>query len=238
MRRAAAPALALAALLVLAALVAGCGGGGSTTVIERTVTEKVEVPAKGDGGSGGQENAAATEAEAETKQAEEEAAQPKRILHLKTFRTPSGNIGCAMYEGGARCDIRKRDWKPLPRPAACPREVGYGQGLEVPARGEAGFVCAGDTALDPSASSLAYGTASRVGGSECISRTDGITCVNRPATASSSASRATRCSSRRRSGGDGSACARRCGASGRGGAGARSGSGGSGGAGAGRGGRL
>jgi hypothetical protein len=175
--RAAAPALALAALLFLAGLVAGCGGGGSTTVIERTVTEKVEVPAKGDGGSGGQENTAAKEAE--TKKAEEEAAQPKRILHLKTFRTPSGNIGCAMYEGGARCDIRKRDWKPLPRPAACSKEVGYGQGLEVPAGGEAGFVCAGDTALDPSASSLAYGTASRVGGSECISRTDGITCVNR-----------------------------------------------------------
>ena len=177
MSRAATSALALAALLVLAALVAGCGGGGSTTVIERTVTEKVEVPAKGDGGSGGQEKAAANETE--TKVAEEEAAQPKRILHLKTFRTPSGNIGCAMYEGGARCDIRKRDWKPLPRPAACPREVGYGQGLEVPAGGEAGFVCAGDTALDPTASSLAYGTASRVGGSECISRTDGITCVNR-----------------------------------------------------------
>jgi hypothetical protein len=176
--RAAAPALALAALFVLAALVAGCGGG--TTTIERTVTEKVEVPAKTEGGSGGQETAAAKEAEAaETKVAEEEAAQPKRILHLKTFRTPSGNIGCAMYEGGARCDIRKRDWKPLPRPAACSREVGYGQGLEVPAGGEAGFVCAGDTALDPTASSLAYGTASRVGGSECISRTDGITCVNR-----------------------------------------------------------
>jgi hypothetical protein len=175
--RAAASALALVALLILAALVAGCGGGGSTTVIERTVTEKIEVPAKGEGGSGGQEKAAANETE--TKKAEEEAAQPKRILHLKTFRTPSGNIGCAMYEGGARCDIRKRDWKPLPRPAACSQEVGYGQGLEVPAGGEAGFVCAGDTALDPTASSLAYGTASRVGGSECISRTDGITCVNR-----------------------------------------------------------
>jgi hypothetical protein len=169
-RPGAVPALAIAAYLVLAALVAGCGGG-STTTIERTVTEKIEVPAKGEGGSGGQENTAA-------KVAEEEAQQPKRILHLRTFRTPSGNIGCAMYEGGARCDIRKRDWKPLPRPAACSKEVGYGQGLEIPGGGEAGFVCAGDTALDPTASSLAYGTASRVGGSECISRTDGITCVN------------------------------------------------------------
>ena len=83
-----------------------------------------------------------------------------------------------MVEGGARCDIRKRDWKPLPRPAECPQEVGYGQGLEIPRGGEAGFVCAGDTALDPSASSLSYGTASRVGGSECISRADGVTCVN------------------------------------------------------------
>lgn len=175
MKRAAAPALALAVALVLAALVVGCGGG-STTTIERTVTERVEVPAKTEG-SGGRENTAATEAA--TRKKEEEAQQPKRVLHLKTFRTPSGNIGCAMYRGGARCDIRKRDWKPLPRPAACSKEVGYGQGLEVPAAGEAGFVCAGDTALDPSASSLAYGTASRVGASECISRPDGITCVNR-----------------------------------------------------------
>jgi hypothetical protein len=175
-RRSAAPALAFATVFLLAALVAGCGGGGTTT-IERTVTERVEVPAKG-GGSGGEE--ATTAKGATTKVAEEKAEQPKRILHLKTFRTPSGNIGCAMLEGTARCDIRKRDWKPLPRPASCSRQVGYGQGLEVPAGGaQARFVCAGDTALDPGASSLAYGTASRVGTSECISRTDGVTCVNR-----------------------------------------------------------
>lgn len=153
-----------APLVVIAALLAGCGGGGTTTkVIERTVTEKVEVPSKGGGA---------------TEKSAEEAAQPQRILHLRTFRAPSGNIGCAMYEGGARCDIRKRNWAPLPRPAKCPRQTGYGQGLQVSAAGQASFVCAGDTALDPSASSLAYGTASRVGGSECISRSDGVTCVN------------------------------------------------------------
>jgi uncharacterized protein DUF6636 len=166
-------------VVVLAALVAGCGGGTSTTVIEKTVTEKVEVPAKGGGGSGegagGKETAAATEA---GKSSEAEAQQPKRIVHLRHFRTPSGNIGCVLFGGGARCDIRKRDWAPLPRPASCSKEVDYGQGLQVPHRGQATFVCAGDTALEPGLASLSYGTASRVGGSECISRSDGVTCVN------------------------------------------------------------
>jgi hypothetical protein len=161
-------------LVVLAALVAGCGG--STTTVIRTVKEKVPVEAKGSGGNGGTKETAA-EKEASEKQAEE-ASEPSRILHLKTFRSPSGNIGCVMFEGGARCDIRKRDWSPPPRPASCPKQVGYGQGVEVSHVGEALFVCAGDTALDPSAASLTYGAASELGGSECISRKNGMTCVN------------------------------------------------------------
>src|SRR5262249_33646612 len=79
--------------------------------------------------------------------AEEE--EPSRIVHLKTFRSPSGNIGCALYEGGARCDIRKRDWSPPPRPAQCPKQTGYGQGVQVAHAGEAGFVCAADAAPAP-----------------------------------------------------------------------------------------
>lgn len=164
-----------AVLLVLAALVAGCGGGGKTTVIEKTVTERVPVHVDGSSGSGTTETAA--QKEAAEKEAEE-ASEPSRTVHLKTFRSPSGNIGCALYEGGARCDIRKRDWSPPPRPAKCAKQVDYGQGIEVAHRGEAGFVCAGDTALDPSSSALSYGTASQVGGAECISRKNGVTCVN------------------------------------------------------------
>jgi hypothetical protein len=162
----------VALLLVLAALVTGCGGGGATTVIEKTVTE--QVPAEPNG-SGGQETAAQKEA---TEKEAEEAQEPSRTVHLRTFRSPSGNIGCILFEGGARCDIRKRDWSPPPRPASCSDQVDYGQGVEVSRAGEALFVCAGDTALDPSASSLAYGTASQIGGSECISRKNGMTCVN------------------------------------------------------------
>lgn len=166
-------------LVAVAALLTGCGGGGTTTVIEKTVTEKVEVPAKGEGGSAATgSGGGSTAKQASNRKSAEEATEPKRVIHLRTFRTPSGNIGCEMYQGGARCDIRKRDWAPLPRPAKCPKEVGYGQGLQVGRVGQASFVCAGDTALDPSAASLSYGTASRIGSSECISRTDGVSCVN------------------------------------------------------------
>jgi hypothetical protein len=158
--------------VLFAALAAGCGGGGSTTVIERTVTEKVETPPSGEGGK---EIAAK---EAASKKSEEEAGEPQRVIHLEHFRTPSGNIGCVMLRGGARCDIRKRDWAPLPRPATCAKQVDYGQGLQVAHGGQASFVCAGDTALEPGLASLSYGTASRVDGSECISRSGGVTCVN------------------------------------------------------------
>lgn len=154
--------------VLLALLVAGCGGGGTTTVIEKTVTEKVEVPTKGGDSD--------TKEASNKKSAEGEAAP--RVIHLRTFSTPSGNIGCSMFEGGARCDIKNRDWSPPPRPAKCPDEVDFGQGLSVSRQGEASFVCAGDTAMEPGAAKLSYGTASQVGGSECISRSDGVTCVN------------------------------------------------------------
>ncbi len=156
-----------AALLLLVGLLTGCGAGGTTTVVEeRTVTERAE----GSGGGAGKETA---------RQGGRQASGPRRVVRLRTFQSPSGNIGCVMFEGGARCDIRRRDWSPPPRPSSCPAEVDYGQGLEVSRRGRAGFVCAGDTALDPAAAKLAYGTASRLGGAECASRTAGLTCVNR-----------------------------------------------------------
>ena len=52
-------------------------------------------------------------------------------LHLQAFQSPSGNIGCIMFEGGARCDIDKHSWTPPPRPASCSDQVDYGQGLAV-----------------------------------------------------------------------------------------------------------
>jgi hypothetical protein len=191
-----------ALLLVLAALIAGCGGGGSTTVIEKTVTvesgessgESTEETGAGEAkaeeaeqlaeeGSAeeaqlAEEEAAAAEAEGDPGQPEDKVEAPTAVVHLQSFRSPSGNIGCVMFEGGARCDIRKREWSPPSRPASCPEQVDFGQGLSVDHTGEASFVCAGDTALDPSATALEYGEASEMGGTQCISRSEGITCAN------------------------------------------------------------
>jgi hypothetical protein len=179
-----------ALLLVLAVLVAGCGGGGSTTVIEKTVT----VESGGSGGSGGggeatgggEETATGEETgdegstggEGSGGQPEDKIEEPTAVVHLQSFGSPSGNIGCVMFEGGARCDIRKREWSPPTRPASCPEQVDFGQGLSIDHTGKASFVCAGDTALDPTATPLDYGEASEVGGTQCISRSEGITCAN------------------------------------------------------------
>ncbi len=99
-------------------------------------------------------------------------------VHLATFRSPSGNIGCMIISGTARCDIRQRTWSPPPRPASCPNIVDFGQGVEMDGSAPGRLVCAGDTALDPSAAALPYGTDTVVGAYRCESRTSGMTCVN------------------------------------------------------------
>lgn len=158
-----------AALLGLAlAVFAGCGGAGTTTVIERTVTDttsSTETTPTTTGTTTG-----TTEATAPT---------PAPTLHLTGFQSPSGNIGCVVLDGTARCDIKKRSWSPPARPPGCSDEVDFGQGLEIGRRDTSGsFVCAGDTALNPEAVKLAYGSDDRSGGFLCTSRTEGVTCTN------------------------------------------------------------
>jgi hypothetical protein len=150
--------LALAA--VLAAL-AGCGG--STTTV--TVTAPAGT------------TAATSPPAADTLQATP-AQQPERVLAEPDFLSPSGNIGCVIAGGVARCDIAHRTWSPPARPASCSTEVDYGQGLEV-GSGRASVVCAGDTAMIPGSPRLSYGTASLVEGFLCLSRTSGMRCTNR-----------------------------------------------------------
>jgi hypothetical protein len=165
MRRPAVPALALLAAGVLPA--AGCGSTGAPTT--GTLTE----PAKSTPSPG----TTATVTTPTAPVAGTHEPPPGPIVHRTTFRSPSGNIGCEMLDGEARCDISGRTWSPPPKPSTC--TLDWGQGFTVRARGAGAFVCAGDTALNPSAPVLAYGTSSRVGGLTCTSRAAGMTCTNR-----------------------------------------------------------
>jgi hypothetical protein len=103
---------------------------------------------------------------------------PAPIVHVATFKSPSGNIGCMIIDGTARCDIRQRTWSPPPRPASCPNVVDFGQGLIVAGAGLGRLVCAGDTTLDPAAQVLPYGTDTVAGGFRCASATSGMTCTS------------------------------------------------------------
>jgi hypothetical protein len=100
---------------------------------------------------------------------------PAKTVRMESFKTPSGNIGCVMQPGYARCDIRKRSWKPPRAPKSC--QLDFGQGIQVNRTGKGRFVCAGDTALDPNAHVLAYGNDSHTGGVRCQSRRAGVTCT-------------------------------------------------------------
>jgi hypothetical protein len=95
---------------------------------------------------------------------------------LTLFRSPSGNIGCALDKGGVRCDIRQRSWSPPPKPKWC--DLDWGQGLTVAKRGKGHYVCAGDTVLG-ARRVLRYGKAIRRGRFRCASRRSGMRCVNR-----------------------------------------------------------
>ena len=104
------------------------------------------------------------------------ATEPAATQHLASFRSPSGNIGCMLIAGTARCDIERRSWRPPPRPKDCPGVVDFGQGIEIATSGAARFVCAGDTARDPAAPTLAYGSSSEADGFTCESATSGVAC--------------------------------------------------------------
>ena len=98
---------------------------------------------------------------------------------LESFQTPSGNIACVVGDDGARCDIADRSWN-APRPAGCPAEMDYGQGLAVSDEddGPGTVVCAGDTTMNPQAPVLGYGESTSVGDFTCTSEEAGVTCLD------------------------------------------------------------
>jgi hypothetical protein len=162
---------AVIALLTLAA----CGSGGTRTVVV-TVPPSVSAPTAPP--STGTPSFGGTGAQTTTSNSIVAAPPASRTVHLTTFRSPTGNIGCAILDGTARCDISERSWKPPARPASCAKVGGFGQGLKVGRTGPGRFVCAGDTTLDPSGTPLRYGDGSVEGDVDCVSAFKGMTCRN------------------------------------------------------------
>jgi hypothetical protein len=102
---------------------------------------------------------------------------------LPGFRTPSGNIGCyfAAREQGQpaylRCDIRTGLKPKPPRPPKCV-DLNWGDSYTLFVKGRTVVTCHGDTAIDPKAPVLRYGTAWKAGGFRCTSKLAGLRCRN------------------------------------------------------------
>lgn len=99
------------------------------------------------------------------------------------FQTPSRNIGCVYGSALSgqpaylRCDVRSQLRNPVPRkPKAC--DLDYGDSIGMRKTGRPSLTCHGDTALDPRARVLAYGTTWSRDGFTCRSQTIGLRCSN------------------------------------------------------------
>lgn len=96
------------------------------------------------------------------------------------FRSPTGNIHCAMYtfdgRAEARCDLRSYTPSYTRRPAGCEQDWGMAFGVAASGKGE--LLCVGDTVQDPGNPVLPYGEAVSLGGISCVSSKTGMTCTN------------------------------------------------------------
>ena len=95
------------------------------------------------------------------------------------FQSPSRNIACQYFDydkqNTLRCDIAAMESKPR-RPADC--ELDYGSAFEMNINGPAARICHGDTVMDKSLPTLAYGEVWQRGGFTCKSEQTGVTCFN------------------------------------------------------------
>jgi hypothetical protein len=92
------------------------------------------------------------------------------------FRTPSGQIGCYYTTGPTflRCDVTYRTRFSGKRCA----EGEYGPAFGMTPSARAHALCVSDTAIEPRAPVLRYGTTRRYGPYTCTSRRNGLTCRN------------------------------------------------------------
>ncbi|MGA0539005.1 DUF6636 domain-containing protein [Neotabrizicola sp. VNH66] len=106
-------------------------------------------------------------------------AGPAAAQDYLVFRSPTGNIHCAIWTGewaGVRCDMMELTPTYRKRPADCDLE--WGQSFAVDAQGGGYLACVGDSVMDPNAFTLGYGKSVSLGAFTCSSAKTGMTCTN------------------------------------------------------------
>lgn len=91
------------------------------------------------------------------------------------FRSPSGNIGCRIAAGEARCDVGEHTWTVPARPADC--TGAWAAGAVVTGDAPGALTCATD-AIGFDGAVLGYGEAVRLDALTCVSRPSGVRCEN------------------------------------------------------------
>jgi hypothetical protein len=84
---------------------------------------------------------------------------------IRSFRSPTGKLGCAFVSDSHIPRMVRCDWKGGGDHAVTLEEAGKGRQIHV-----------SDTVMDPDAKVLAYGKSTAFGRLTCTSRTTGITC--------------------------------------------------------------
>jgi hypothetical protein len=107
-------------------------------------------------------------------------AAPAAAQDMLQFRSPTGNIHCAIFTGdyaGVRCDLRQLTPSYRTAPAGC--DLDWGSSFEVGVRDRKGVLaCVGDSVEDPGSFVLGYGEEVSLGGIICASDESGMTCTN------------------------------------------------------------
>jgi hypothetical protein len=91
------------------------------------------------------------------------------------FRSPSGNISCAMFASDVRCDVAEHNWTPPPPSPAC--HLDWGSRFKLEQGGASVFDCYAQELPAPE-QILGYGQSRSFGSITCDSESTGMTCTD------------------------------------------------------------
>ena len=91
------------------------------------------------------------------------------------FRSPSGNIACAMFASDVRCDVADHSWVAPPKTLDC--HLDWGSRFKLAQGGGAVFDCYAQELPAPE-QILGYGDSRTLGSITCDSESTGMTCTD------------------------------------------------------------